>query len=75
MVGDEQQMQAQIAEWTVEVMRDMLKARARGPGAVFRVGDAVFEVVQGGEIRPVDGRRASRHNPPEQPPGPADGVR
>ena len=63
LTGDEQHVQAQIDEWTVEVMRDMQAALARGPGSVFRVGDDMFEIAEGGEVRPVTGkgrRRPSR---------------
>jgi hypothetical protein len=60
LVGDEQQVQAQIDEWTVDVMRDVLKARARGPGTVFKIGSELFEVVQGGDVRPVAGKGGHR---------------
>ena len=56
---DEEIVHARIDEWTVDVLRDMHAACARGPGAVFTVGDEVFEVQKDGALRPVrtPGRR------------------
>ena len=73
LIGDELEVRAQIDEWTVEVMREVLEARARGPGAVVQIGSEMFEVVQGGKLRPVGEPRRSRGNAAPANPTPPRG--
>ena len=51
LTDDAEEVAARIADWTVDVIRDLQEARARGLGAVMLVGDEMFEVVEDGTLR------------------------
>ena len=58
LTDDEEAVAAKIADWTVDVVRDVHEARARGPGAIVKVGDEMFEVIEGGTLRlTIESRR------------------